>query len=158
MELLVGILGGYYDDESQLRGVWSNPKNRKDLLLKLKEMNIDDEQLNDLKLIFDSKNSDIYDVLAHLSFNTDIKTQSERVVAAWHSDFIDKFHNQKAKQFLEFILKRYEKDGFKELEEDKLGDLIRLSGMGSVRDLSGEFGGAERLRDSYFELQREIYK
>lgn len=158
VELLVGILGGYYDDESQLRAVWSNPKNRKDLLLKLKELNIDDEQLNDLKLIFDSKDSDIYDVLAHLSFNTDIKTQSERVLAAWHSDFIDKFHNQKAKQFLEFILKRYEKDGFKELEEDKLGDLIRLSGMGSVRDLSGEFGGAERLRDSYFELQREIYK
>lgn len=158
LELLIGILGRYYDNESQLREIWSNPKNRKDLLSKLKEMNIDDEQLNDLKLIFDSKDSDIYDVLAHLSFNMDIKTQSERVMAVEHSDFIEKYHNQKAKQFLEFILRRYEKDGYRELEEENLGDLIKLSGMGTVRDLAKEFGSREYLTESYFSIQKEIYR
>ena len=77
LELLIGILGKFYNDEQGLREIWSSPKNRKDLLNKLREMNIDESQLNDLKEIFEAQNSDIYDVLAHISFNLDIKTRSE---------------------------------------------------------------------------------
>jgi len=81
LELLIGVLGKFYNDEEGLREIWSNPKNRKDLLGKLKEMNIDESQLNDLKLIFEADNSDIYDILAHISFNLDIKTRGERAFA-----------------------------------------------------------------------------
>ena len=42
-------------------------------------------------------------------------------------EFIEKHHNEKAKEFLEFILERYKKDGIKELDEDKLGKLVDLS-------------------------------
>ena len=65
---------------------------------KLREMNIDESQLDDLKQIFEAQNSDIYDVLAHISFNLDIKTRSERVIAVESSTFVEKYHNEKAKE------------------------------------------------------------
>jgi len=156
LELLIGILGKFYNNEEGLREIWSNPKNRKDLLNKLREMNIDEAQLEDLKQIFEADNSDIYDVLAHLSFNLDIKTRNERVLAVENSSFVEKYHNEKAKQFMEFILERYKQDGVKELEEDKLSKLIELSGF--ERNELKESFGTYNLRDEYFGLQREIYR
>jgi type I restriction enzyme, R subunit len=156
LELLIGVLGKFYNDENGLRDIWSNPTNRKELLNKLKEMNIDESQLEDLKQIFEAQNSDIYDVLAHLSFNLDIKTRSERVIAVENSNFIEKYHNEKAKEFIEFILDRYIKDGVKELDEKNLSVLVKLSGndLKNLRSSFGEFN----IRDEYFGLQREIYR
>lgn len=156
LELLIGVLGKFYNDENGLREIWSNPANRKELLNKLSEMNIDESQLNDLKAIFEADESDIYDVLAHLSFNMDIKTRFERVVAVENSSFVEKYHNEKAKEFIEFILERYRKDGVKELDEDKLSDLVKLSGI-EKSELKNSFG-AYNIRDEYFGLQREIYR
>jgi len=121
-------------------------------------MNIYEEQLNDIKQIFEATNSDIYDVLARLSFNINMKTRSERVLNVKNSKFIEKYHAEKAKEFIEFILERYKKDGVKELDEDKLGKLVDLSGLGSVREVANNFGVVARMRDEYFLLQREIYR
>ena len=156
LELLIGILGKFYNDEQGLRDIWSNPAHRKDLLNRLKEINIDESQLEDLKEIFEAVNSDIYDVLAHLSFNLDIKTRNERAIAVENSNFIEKYHNEKAKDFIEFILEKYIKYGFKELEENKLSTLIEQSGF-DRRELMASFGDF-KIRDEYFELQKEIYK
>ena len=119
-------------------------------------MNIDESQLNDLKQIFEANDSDIYDVLAHLSFNLNIKTRAERVLHVENSEFVEKYHTQKAKQFIEFILERYKKDGVKELDEDKLSDLVKLSGF-DRSELKQAFG-SYNIRDEYFGLQREIYR
>ena len=35
LELLIGVLGRFYNDEQTLRDIWSNPKNRKELLEKI---------------------------------------------------------------------------------------------------------------------------
>ena len=156
LELLIGVLGKFYNDENGLRDIWSNPTNRKELLNKLKDMNIDESQLEDLKQIFEAQNSDIYDVLAHLSFNLDIKTRSERVLAVENSRFIEKYHNEKAKEFIEFILDKYKKYGSKELDENKLSKLIDQSGL-DKKVLRQSFG-AFNIKDEYFGLQREIYK
>lgn len=157
LTLLVGILGEFYDDEAKLREVWANPKSRRALLERLRAMNIDDEQLEDLKTIFDAPQSDIYDVLAHLSFNLELKTRSERVLSVEHGDFLKRHHSEKAKAFLEFILERYEKEGVKELDEDKLSSLIELSRI-DKSELKHAFGGVAHIKEEYLELQREIYK
>ena len=157
LEYLVGVLGGYYDDEAKLRAIWSDPKNRRELLNKLRELNIDEEQLNELKDIFEAPNSDIYDILAHISFNLEIKTRSERALSAMHGDFVERYHDQKAKAFLEFILRRYERDGYKELDEDKLSSLIELS-LTDKEELKATFGGAMRIKEAYHGLQKEIYR
>lgn len=156
LELLIGILGDFYDDEDGLREIWSSPANRKELLEKLRDMGIDESQLDDLKQIFEAKDSDIYDVLAHISFNIEIKTRSERVLSVENSEFVQKYHTDKAKEFIEFILQRYIKDGVKELGDDKLSDLVKLSGFD--RDELKESFGSYKMRDEYLGLQREIYK
>ncbi len=156
LEFLIGVLGRFYNDEQALREIWSSPKNRKELLEELKKVNIDETQLEELKEIFEAKNSDIYDVLAHLSFNLDIKTVSERALSVENSKFMDKYQNEKAKTFIEFILEKYRKYGFKELEENKLSTLIGQSGI-DKKELISSFGKF-KIRDEYFELQREIYR
>lgn len=155
LTFLIGVLGEFYDNEEKLRELWSHPANRKEMLNKLSDMGIDESQLNDLKEIFEANDSDIYDVLAHLSFNLDIKSRDERVLSVYDSHFVEKYHTEKAKEFIEFILDRYKKDGVKELDEKNLSTLVKLSGN-DLKDLKHSFSGYN-IRDEYFELQKEIY-
>lgn len=67
-------------------------------------------------------------------------------------------HPLPAQQLTRFILYRYESDGFTELADDKLSTLIKLSGLGTVRDVAVNFGGILQLQKEYFELQEEIYR
>jgi len=158
LEFLLGVLDSLYHDEAKLREIWSDPNTREELLQKLREMHIDEAQLDELKHMFEADESDIYDVLAHLSFNLDIKTRSERAFAVHHRHYIDKYHTDKVREFLEFILERYEKDGVKEMGSDKLSTLIKLSGM-DLRELKEAFTvDGTSVREGYFGLQREIYR
>lgn len=158
LEFLVGILDKFFHDEEQLRDIWSDPVKREELLEKLRAMQIDEEQLEELKNIFEAEESDIYDVLAHLSFNLDIKTRSDRAFAVHYRKYIEKYHNDKVKAFLNFILERYEKDGVKEMGSDKLSSLVKLSGM-DMRELKEAFAlDGVNTREGYFGLQREIYR
>ena len=157
LEFLVGILDKFFHDEAQLRELWSDPLKREELLEKLRSMQIDEVQLEELKAIFDAEESDIYDVLAHLSFNLDIKTRSDRAFAVHYRKYIEKYHNHKVREFLSFILERYEKDGVKEMGSDKLSSLIKLSGL-DRNELKEAFESAANIREGYFGLQREIYR
>lgn len=74
-----------------------------------------------------------------------------------HGSFIKRHHSEKAKTFLEFILERYEKEGVKELDEDKLSSLIELSRI-DKGELKSAFGGVGHIKEEYLALQREIYK
>lgn len=47
---------------------------------------------------------------------------------------------------------------FTKLADDKLNTLIKLSRLGTVRDVAVNFGGIPQLQKEYFELQWEIYR
>ncbi|EAL7325795.1 DEAD/DEAH box helicase, partial [Campylobacter coli] len=79
LEFLIGKLAEYYDDEVKLREIWSKQETRLNFLKTLEKDGVDENALKDLGEIFDKKDCDIYDVLAHLSFNAEIKTRQERV-------------------------------------------------------------------------------
>ena len=141
LKQLVGSLPRLFKDVEQLENLGFGTKN-----------------LKDLKSMMNAEDSDIFDVLAYLSFNTPMKTRKERVsqlngnkqVFAVYSDY-------KAIDFLKFILKRYEADGVEELGEDKIGDLIKLSELGSIQDAKNVFGGLPQLKQAYYQLQENIY-
>ena len=42
--------------------------------------------------------------------------------------------------------------------EDKIGDLIKLSELGSIQDAKNAFGGLPQLKQAYYQLQENIYK
>ncbi len=158
LAFLVGVFDRFFTNEAQLRELWSDPIKREELLGKLRDMQIDEAQLEELKTIFEAEESDIYDLLAHLAFNLDIKTRSERAFAVHYRKYIERYHSDKVRAFLEFILERYKKDGVKEMGSDKLSSLIKLSGM-ELRELKEAFAmDGVNVREGYFGLQREIYK
>ncbi|HEG0020529.1 TPA: DEAD/DEAH box helicase family protein [Campylobacter coli] len=155
LEFLIGKLDEYYDDEAKLREIWSDQKNRERFLKALANDGVDEDALKDLREIF-QKDCDIYDVLAHLSFNSQIKTRQERVLQVENGEFLKRFQKEKAIKFIEFLLNRYQEYGIKDFD-DGLKPLIELSSLGNVRELADEFGGLEILKQSFDDLQREIY-
>ncbi|EPM2018728.1 type I restriction-modification enzyme R subunit C-terminal domain-containing protein, partial [Campylobacter coli] len=122
----------------------------------LEKDGVDENALKDLGEIFDKKDCDIYDVLAHLSFNAEIKTRQERVLQVEKSEFLKRFQKEKALKFIEFLLGRYQQYGIKDFDRS-LAPLIELSSLGNVKEIVSEFGGVENLKQSVDDLQREIY-
>ncbi|MBJ7880994.1 EcoAI/FtnUII family type I restriction enzme subunit R [Gelidibacter salicanalis] len=158
LEKLIGELPGIYTDVEQLRSIWANPDSRSDLLIKLADLGFDREQLNDLRNMIATPDCDIFDVLAHISFSSELMTRKQRVeFVKGDPQVFEVYKNLEAKEFLEFILKHYEKYGIEELRRDKLGDLVTLK-LGTPKDAKNAFGNMDVLLGAYYKLQQQIYQ
>lgn len=157
LEKLVGELPAIYQDENHLREIWANPDTRKELLEQLGSLGFDKEQLNALRNMIASPECDIFDVLSHISFSSDLKTRKERAIAVRDDNFFAVYQNLKAREFLEYVLNHYEKFGIEELQRDKLGDLVKLK-LGTTKDAKVVFGDMKNLLGAYYQLQQNIYQ
>jgi type I restriction enzyme R subunit len=129
-----------YTDEDQLRTLRANPEAREGLLTRLQRIGIDEEQLANLKKMFEAEDSDIFDILAHISFNANIKKRVQRVeYVRNHHIVLEEYQNLQAKEFLEFILEQYARYGIVELQARHLGKLVELYHRGSVSDMAKVF-------------------
>ena len=157
LEKVVGELPHLYENEKQLREVWAKPETRANLLKKLGDIGFDKPQLDSLRQMVATPECDIYDVLSHISFSTNIKTRKERAVNVRDNEtFFTVYSDLKAREFLEFVLENYEKYGIEELQRDKLGDLVKLK-LGTAKDAKEVFGDMNNLLDAYYKLQENIY-
>lgn len=157
LEKLVGELPAIYQDEKHLRKIWANPDTRKELLEQLETLGFDKEQLDSLRNMIASPECDIFDVLSHISFSSELKTRKERAIRVRNDNFFDIYQNLKAKEFLNYVLKQYESFGIEELQRDKLGDLVRLK-LGTTKDAKVAFGDMKNLLGAYYHLQQHIYQ
>jgi type I restriction enzyme R subunit len=158
LEKLIGELPAIYKDEEHLRKIWSNPDTRTELLKQLGQLGFDNEQLNDLRNMIASPECDIFDVLSHISFNSNLMTRKQRVKFVKDKpEFFEVYKNLEARDFLEFILKHYETYGIEELQRDKLGDLVKLK-LGTSKDAKTAFGDMKTLLNAYYKLQENIYR
>lgn len=156
---LIGKLPEFYKDEAQLRSLRANPETRESLLTKLSHLGIDSEQLESLKRMFEADDSDIFDILAHISFNSNIKKRVERVAYVKNTQIVfDHYENLKAQEFLDFILEQYAEHGIFELQKNNLSKLIDLSKQWSVSDMVTVFGGENKLKTAYYELQEGLFR
>lgn len=158
LKRIVGILPELYQDEQQLRKIWSNPETRKKAFEYLQNKNISQEHLESLQQIINAKDCDIFDVLSHITYNTNLITRTkraEKVRANQH--FFEVYKNLKAQDFLKFLLERYEKDGIKELDRANLSELIKLKKM-DTSEVIAMFGGSDKLIEAFIKLQEELYK
>lgn len=159
LEKLLGAIPDLFETEEKLREIWAKPETRKELLEKLRALGIDDEQLKATQKMFEAEDSDLFDVLAHIAFNSDMKTRHERAKEAKEDkEVFQKTNNELAKKFLFFLLERYEKDGIDELDRESLPSLIKISGLGTINDANKAFGDKENFIESYYELQKSLYK
>ena len=158
LEKLIGFIPDLYESEAQLRKLWSKPETRDELLQKLADSGIDEEQLESLKILFDAKESDIFDILMHISYTNDIITRKQRAeTTRGNEPFFEVYENLKARDFLKFILERYEQDGIKELKREKLANLVELNNLGTTKDAAKVFGGLQKLVDAFYKIQELLY-
>lgn len=157
LEKLVGDLPRIYQSEEQLRKAWANPEARNELLIKLSEIGFDSEQLETIRKMIATPDTDIFDVLAHISFSTDIQTREERAKRVRNDSFLSDYSHSKAREFLEYVLSVYENHGIEELSRNKLNDLIRIN-LGTPKDAKEVFGSTQHIINAYYDLQKQIYR
>lgn len=159
VERLIQQLPGLFTSVDELREIWSDPDLREPLLAKLVQAGFDKEQLSTLRRMFEADDCDMFDLLAFLAFEHPMATRKSRAEAVRANNaFFDQYQQQKAKQFLHFVLNRYEQTGVTELARERLPALIELSGLGTTKDASMAFGGKPaQLLAAFKQLQHQLY-
>lgn len=159
VERLIQQLPGLFKSVDELRDIWSDPDLREQLLAKLVQAGFDKEQLSTLRRMFEADDCDMFDLLAFLAFEQPMATRKSRAEAVRaNSAFFNQYQQEKAKQFLHFVLNRYEQTGVTELARERLPALIELSGLGTTKDASMAFGGKPaQLLAAFKQLQHQLY-
>lgn len=154
VELLFGEIPKMFKSEDELRKLWSDIDNRKLLMSKLLEAGYGSDQFEELRKLLHFENSDIYDVLLHIAYETPVLSRTERASRA-SIPLKNKF-NEKQFEFVEFILDKYCKDGINELDDEKLPSLLELC-YGSLYEAKTELGDMKDIRKLFEELQLDLY-
>lgn len=96
----------------------------------------------------------MFDVLAYISFVLPTITRKERVIK--NKERIYEQYNDNQNQFLAFVLDQYITQGVKELDLEKLPELITLK-YGSTDDAVKELGNVNLIRDMFIGFQEYLY-
>ncbi len=154
LQNLFGQLPELFKDEDELRAIWSKPDTRKALLDSLSDKGFGAEQLAEIKRMVDAEKSDLFDVLAYIAFALSPITRGER--AASHKNHIFSHYDDKQREFLDFVLSQYVKEGEKELDQAKLPSLLELKYQ-AVSDATERLGSIASIRDIFTGFQQYLY-
>ena len=155
IERMFDDLPQFFENEDQLREIWSNPETREKLLNNLSESGYDAEKLENMKALIDARDSDVYDVLAHVAYAVSTRSRSDRVNQAKPA-IAKAFDDYKQQEFIEFILDKYIADGVEELAAKKMRSLVELK-YNTISDAAAEFGSASVIRDTFIGFQKHLY-
>ena len=153
---ILGELPKLYQSEHDLRLAWANPETREKFLKNLEYIWLDAEQIENLKKVFEAEKSDIFDILAYISYGNEIKNRTERSKIA--KSILEKYKNPKAKDFLQFLLELYEREWIMSFKKDGLSSKIELFNRWLAREIAAEFGWVQELKQAYYDLQKGIYE
>lgn len=153
---ILGELPKFYQNEHDLRLAWANPETREKFLKNLEYIWLDAEQIENLKKIFEAEKSDIFDILAYISYGNEIKNHTERSKIA--KSILEKYENPKAKDFLQFLLGLYEREWIMSFKKEGLSSKIELFNRWLAREIAAEFGWVQELKQAYYDLQKGIYE
>jgi len=155
MELLFGRLPDFFNNEEDLRTIWSAPDTRGRLLEGLAEKGFGREQLAEMQRIIDAQKSDLFDVLAYVAYALPTLTRAERVDRARVA--IKTSFNDKQQAFLDFVLAHYISVGVEELDQEKLTPLLRLKYHDSIADAVADLGRPEEIGQVFSGFQKYLY-
>jgi type I restriction enzyme R subunit len=155
LESLFGALPEFFKDEDELRRLWSDPDTRRKLLAGLADKGFGREPLAEMQKVIEAENSDLFDVLAYVSFAAPPVSRAERAAAAkaaTGAEFTDK---QRA--FIDFVLAQYVAQGVDELDAEKLSPLLKLKYRNAIADAFADLGRPDQVRRVFVGFQRHLY-
>jgi type III restriction protein res subunit len=156
LKKLFGDLPKFFKDENELRKLWSDPTTREKLLSSMAAAGYDLRILADIQKMIKAETSDIFDVLAFISYAINPITRQQRVDLS-KSKILETV-TQKQREFIEFILTQYVENGVKELSPTNLAPLLRArynTESEGMKHLSTTVGA---LRDTFTSFQKYLYE
>lgn len=156
MDELFGKLPEFFKDEDELRALWSEPGTRKKLLDGLAEKGFGIDQLTEMQKLIEAEDSDLFDVLAHVAYADDPMTREAR--AAQAEAMLSQEFDSKQQAFLSFVLGHYVKEGVTELDDTKLGPLLKLKYNNALADAFAELGTPDAVRSAFVGFQKYLYQ
>jgi type I restriction enzyme R subunit len=127
---------------------------RKALLSSLAEKGYGNDQLAEIRRMIDAEKSDLYDVLTYIAFALVPISREERVITNRDKAFAG--YGEKQREFLDFVLDQYIKEGVQELDDEKLPDLLELK-YDAVSDAVDQLGSVAKIREVFVGFQRHLY-
>jgi type I restriction enzyme R subunit len=143
-----------FKSEEELRELWKSPITRSELLKKLENKGFPRSELEKVQEIINARNSDLFDVLEFIRFNKNVLTREERVLKA--KDNILNLLSDKQKDFINFILNNYIREGIDELDIKKLPTAIK-SKYNTIEDARKVLGKEEEINKVFIEFQKHLY-
>ena len=153
LKTLYGSIPDLFHSEEDLKTQWSVPATRKSLLEKLSEKGFTKEQLSEFQKILHAENSDIYDVLSYVAYQSEILEREQRA-AKMREHF--KELNANHQEFLEFVLNQYILNGVYELDDEKLGTFLQLK-YKTIADAKPILGDLKTIRNNFIAYQKYLY-
>jgi type I restriction enzyme, R subunit len=154
VERLFGEIPQLFKNEDELRTLWSRPDTRKALLEGLAEKGYGDEQLTEISRLIDAEKSDLYDVLSYIAYAAEPISRRERVLS--HKSLIFSRYFGKQQEFLDFVLDQYIQAGVRELDQEKLPQLLELK-YHDLRDAVADLGSVNDIRTVFIGFQQHLY-
>ena len=154
MDNMFGAMPEFFKSEEELRKIWSNPTTRRAFLEKIAEKGFSKDELEILQKMIDAEQSDLFDVLTYISFLTKPISRVERVEQS--KDKIFEGLDEKQKEFLDFVLSKYEEKGVEELDEEKLPVLLNLK-YHAIANAEQSLGNVDSIRSVFFNFQKALY-
>ncbi len=151
---MFGDLPEFFKDEKELRKIWSSPITRKKFLDRISELGYGRDVLETLQKMIHAEDSDLFDVIAYVSFATKPISRKKRVDQTRELIF-DKA-DKKQNEFLEFVLTKYKDKGVEELDEEKLPILLNLK-YHAIADAEVKLGDVSQIRSIFFDFQKNLY-
>ena len=155
LESLFGALPEFFKDEDELRRLWSDPDTRRQLLAGLADKGFGRDALAEMQRVIEAEHSDLFDVLAYVSFAAPPVPRAERADAARAATAAEFTDKQRA--FVEFVLAQYVAQGVDELDADKLSPLLKLKYRNAIADAFAELGKPDQVRRVFVGFQRHLY-
>ena len=155
IEKLIGKIPNFFKVEKELREIWSRPETRKILLKKFENSGYSVEVFNQIKEILMAEDKDIFDILEHLAYETEMLSRMERV----DKSKVLIFNNFESRQhaFIKFVLDQYIKNDVIELDDERISALIKLK-YGTPLNAVGEIGDLTNIRNVFCDFQRFLYE
>ena len=143
----------FFTSVEDLQEKWSTPKTRDALLRKMDEAGYGKDVLKQVRTLIDAENSDLLDVLEYISFNIE---PIERTVRVKKVERYRATLNDKERDFVNFIINLYIKEGVEELSADKLPAIVVMK-YGSISDGMKVLGGVDVAKKAFLNFQRNLY-
>jgi len=154
MDNMFGAMPEFFKSEEELRKIWSDPITRKAFLEKISAIGYGKDELEMLQKMIDAEQSDLFDVLNYVSFLKPTISRVERVEQTKEKIFAGL--NDKQKEFLDFVLSKYEEKGVEELDEEKLPVLLNLK-YHAIANAEQSLGNVDSIRSIFFTFQQNLY-